>query len=249
SIGTVVYKLLITDFLTYIICQIYSTVSTDLLVYCIRKIVRRLNKIENLLPSIQSNDLNEWIQYTTQEIRTRINQFIPESDWQNHFQVDEETNQQVFMSNFTSRKCNTYQHLCEDLKAYLNNQTLKQTITFLPGIKKSNVSSNAIQADYIPSIKELTEKFHYTIGIALNRIEIWVELCLDKWINRSTITCFEGNQFETLLNFFEEYQNAALNYCCSEKDPTDPLGYSRFILTSLTIIRSMHQKLCNNSRF
>ncbi|CAF0875007.1 unnamed protein product [Rotaria sordida] len=249
SVGTVVYKLLITHFLACIICQTYSTVSTDLLVYCIRKIVRRLNKIENLLSSIQSNDVNDWIQYTTQEIRMKINQIIPKSDWQNPFQVDEETNQQVFMSNFTSLKFNTYQHLCEDLKAYLNNQTLKQTITFLPGVKKSNVSSNAIQADYIPSIKELTEKFNYTIGIALNRIEIWVELCLDKWINRSTITCFEGNQFETLLIFFEEYQNAALNHYWSEKDPTDPLGYSRFILTPLTIIRSMHQKLCNNSRF
>ena len=58
-IGTIVYKLLVTHFLTYIIYKPYFTLSTDLLVHCIRKIVRRLNKIENLLSSIDTNDMNE----------------------------------------------------------------------------------------------------------------------------------------------------------------------------------------------
>ncbi|CAF1340953.1 unnamed protein product [Rotaria sp. Silwood1] len=47
----------------------------------------------------------------------------------------------------------------------------------------------------------------------------------------------------------KHYQSAALNHYYSAKGSTDPIGYSRFILTSLTIIRSMNQKLCNDPRF
>ncbi|CAF3125081.1 unnamed protein product [Rotaria sp. Silwood2] len=122
-------------------------------------------------------------------------------------------------------------------------------MTFLPGIKKYDVKSNVMQDDYIPSVKELTERFSYTIGTSLTRMEIWIESRLDQWINRSEIFLLETNRLESLLNFFEDYQNAALNHYWSDKGPTDPIGYSRFILTSLTIIRSVHQKLCKDQRF
>jgi hypothetical protein len=56
NIGTIIYKLLITHFLTHIIytrqTSMDSLVSIDLLVHCIRKILRRLNKIENLMSLI-----------------------------------------------------------------------------------------------------------------------------------------------------------------------------------------------------
>ncbi|CAF0982554.1 unnamed protein product [Rotaria sordida] len=193
--------------------------------------------------------MNAWIQSTKQEIQMKINQILPGSDWQKSIQNNEETNRKLLMTNVKFLECDIYQHLCEDLKTSPNNQILRQTMTFLPGIKKYNVSSNVIQDDYVPSIKELTEKFNYTIGIALTRIEIWVESRLNQWINHPTIYLSGRDRFETLLDFFEEYQNAALNHYWSEKGPTDPMGYSRYILTSLTIIRLMHQKLCNDSRF
>ncbi|CAF4731740.1 unnamed protein product, partial [Rotaria sp. Silwood2] len=88
-----------------------------------------------------------------------------------------------------------------------------------------------------------------TIGTSLTRMEIWIESRLDQWINRSEIFLLETNRLESLLNFFEDYQNAALNHYWSDKGPTDPIGYSRFILTSLTIIRTVHQKLCKDQRF
>ncbi|CAF3078926.1 unnamed protein product [Rotaria sp. Silwood2] len=83
----------------------------------------------------------------------------------------------------------------------------------------------------------------------LTRMEIWVESYLEQWINRLSVLENETNRFEILLRFYEEYQSAVLNHCWSVKGPTDPIGYSRFILMSLTIIRVIHEKLCNDPRF
>ncbi|CAF3595516.1 unnamed protein product [Rotaria sp. Silwood1] len=248
-IGTIVYKLLITRFLTYVICKTYSTISTDLLIHCIRKIVRRLNKIENFLFSLNLNDANEWVQYTKQEIYMKINQILPKSDWQKFIQNNEKPNHKVLMTNFDLNDANICQHVCQELKAYMSNQNLSEMFEFSSGVNNYDDYSDINQDDYIPSIKELTEQFNYTIGIALTRIEIWVESRLNQWINRPTGSQYERNRFEILLNFFEEYQNEALNHYWSEKGTTDPIGYTRFTLTSLTIIRSMHQKLCNDPKF
>ncbi|CAF2804544.1 unnamed protein product [Rotaria sp. Silwood2] len=66
DVGTVVYKLLITHFLTYVIdTRKHSAdfnVSTDLLVHC------RLNKIESLLISIETNHIKEWVRQMKQQI-------------------------------------------------------------------------------------------------------------------------------------------------------------------------------------
>jgi hypothetical protein len=246
-IGTIVYKLLITHFLTHIIHTRPN--STDLLVHCIRKFVRRLNKIEDLQSSIDTKDVNEWIQHTKQEIQLKINQILPKSDWQKAIQMNEEKNQNMSINNFQLDDSEIYKHLCLKLKAYLNNQNSSDTSALFPGVNNYDDFVNINQVDYIPSIKMLTTKFKYTIGIVLTRIEIWVESCLDQWINRLAVSQSEQNRFEVLLHFFEEYQSTALNHYYSEKGPTDPMGYSRFILTALTIIRSMHQKLCNDARF
>ncbi|CAF4853828.1 unnamed protein product [Rotaria sp. Silwood1] len=55
--------------------------------------------------------------------------------------------------------------------------------------------------------------------------------------------------FENLQSFYEDYQQAALNFYYSNNKSTDPIGYSRFILTSLTIICLMHKRLCEDKRF
>ena len=52
-----------------------------------------------------------------------------------------------------------------------------------------------------------------------------------------------------LSRFFDDYHNSALNHYRPKNSPADPIGYSRFILTSLMIIRAMHQKLCQDKRF
>ena len=57
------------------------------------------------------------------------------------------------------------------------------------------------------------------------------------------------NRFEHLREFFEDYQSGALSYYWPQKGSTDPIGYSRFIVTSLTILHCMHQKLCADPRF
>ncbi|CAM4909258.1 unnamed protein product [Rotaria socialis] len=250
DVGIVVYKLLITHFLTYIIFNTYLTTSIDLLVHCIRKIVRRLNKIEHLLSSINTNGLDTWLNYTKQEIHKKINQILPKLHWQNNVQADEKKKHLKLETNFELHDSNIYQHLCQKLKVYLNYQTVNKTSQYFPDIYTNDYCIHVNQDDYIPSMREFLEKFSHTTGIALTRIEIWVESCLKQWINRpTTISQYERNRFEALLVLFEEYQNAALGYYWSEKGPRDPMGYTRFILTSLTIIRSMHQKLCDDPRF
>jgi hypothetical protein len=238
--GTVIYKLLITHFLAYVISITES--SSDLLVYGIRKIVRRLNKIESLLSSIESNDVNEWIQHMKQEIQRKIDRFFPKLDWQKRIQMNKEKNLNMLTTHFERDRAEIYQHLCLDLKAYLNSQIPSEVSGRFAPVNNYDISSHINQEDYIPSYDVLTKQLDYTTGIALIRIELWAETHLEQWINRT-------NCFEILLRFYERYQTEALNYYWSEKGSTDPIGYSRFILTSLTIIRSMHEKLRKDTRF
>ncbi|CAF3875222.1 unnamed protein product [Rotaria sp. Silwood1] len=170
-ISTVIYKLFITHFLVYVICKADPNISTDLLVHCIRKIVRRVNKIEHLLLSIDVNDVNEWVQNMKYEIQMKINQVLPKPEWQNSIQVNGETKYQLFMKNFRLNDFDIYKHSYHELNAYLNNQNLSQTFDFFPGSNNYDEFSHVNQDDDIPSIKEFTEKFNYTIGIALTRIE------------------------------------------------------------------------------
>ncbi|CAF0995068.1 unnamed protein product [Adineta steineri] len=246
--GTVVYKLLITHFLTYFICKTYLNISTELLVHCIRKIVRRLKKIECLLSRIDSDDVNQWTERTKQVIRTSLNKILPKSDWQKSIQINEK-HQQLLMGNFELDHSKICQHLCQELDAYLKNKKPNKTV---PASLKVNNHGNCTDIDeenYIPSIEMLKKKFNYTNGIFLTRIEIWVECCLEQWINRPKASESEKNRFETLLDFFETYQSKALDYYGSKDVLMDSMGYSRFILTSLTIIRSIHQKLCHDQKF
>jgi hypothetical protein len=82
DIGTLLYKLLMTHFLTYIIYK--TPTSPDLLVHSIRKIARRLNKIESQLSSIRFDYVKEWVQHTQQDIQLKINQLLEKSDGKVH---------------------------------------------------------------------------------------------------------------------------------------------------------------------
>ncbi|CAF1334201.1 unnamed protein product [Rotaria sordida] len=153
------------------------------------------------------------------------------------------------MNKFKLDNSDIYQHLCLELTAYLNNHNSNETSGLFSGVNNYEDFTNVNQTDHIPSYDELTKKWNYTIGISLTRMEIWVESCVEQWINHPSLFINGKNRFEILLRFYEDYQSVALNHYYSEKGPTDPMGYSRFILTSLTIIRSMHRKLCSDPRF
>ncbi|CAF4500771.1 unnamed protein product [Rotaria sp. Silwood2] len=142
----------------------------------------------------------------------KINQIFPRSDWQKFIQINEQANQSLLMGNFELNKSNMYEYFCKELKAYLNNNNLRQTFNFFPRIANYDNFDYANQDAYIPSIKELAEKFSYTVATVLTRIEIWITSRLNQCINHPTIYFIEMNLFETLLHFFEEYQSAALNH-------------------------------------
>jgi hypothetical protein len=244
NIGTIIYKLLITHFLTYIIytrqTSMDSLISVDLLVHCIRKILRRLNKIESSMFSIDSNDLNKWIQFTKHDIQKKIDEIFPKMDWQKSIQVNEEQN-----INSNLNDLELYRHSCESLKTYLNTQSSKNS-----NQRSFNFHSYNIEQEYfIPSFNVLTNQFKYTIGAALTHMEIWIVSWSEQWINRPPSSRREPDNFQMLSRFFEDYQNSALNYYRPKTFRTDSIGYSRFLLTSLTIIRAMHHKLCQDKRF
>jgi len=134
-VGTIVYKSLITYFLTIIIYATHSRISTDLLVHCIRKIVRRLNKIECLSSSVDANDVNQWVQCIKQEIQKKIDKIIPKSDWQESIRMIEQMKNNSLMIDFKLDNSELYQHSCKQLNTYLNHP--KSNITF-------QFSSNAI---------------------------------------------------------------------------------------------------------
>ncbi|CAF0876296.1 unnamed protein product [Rotaria sp. Silwood1] len=85
-------------------------------------------------------------------------------------------------------------------------------LTYVVDINKNDDFSYVNQDEYIPSMNELRQKFNYTIGTVLSRIELWVESRLDQWINHPKESHDESNRFEILFNFYEEYQNLALNH-------------------------------------
>ncbi|CAF0948665.1 unnamed protein product, partial [Didymodactylos carnosus] len=249
NIGHIVYKLLITSFLTHIIFTQHNP--TDLLMHCIRKIVRRLNKIEVLLSSTNSNDMNEWIRYIKEEIKLKIDRIFPKSDFSKSIEMNEKTNKSWSIFRRQLDHIQVYQHSCTELKAYLNTHRSNEPYNMFSCASNSNDStlSNVNQVDYIPSIEVLTNKCNYSIGISLTRVEIWVGSCLKQWINGPSSSNIQENRFDILLHFFENYQSVALNHYCPNANSTDSIGYSRFILTSLTIIYFMHKKLCHDERF
>ncbi|CAF1448881.1 unnamed protein product, partial [Rotaria sordida] len=56
-----------------------------------------------------------------------------------------------------------------------------------------------------------------------------------QWINRSMSSHREIEYCQTLVKPFEDYQKQVLIHFCSRNFLIDQIGYSRFILTSLTI--------------
>ncbi|CAF1024726.1 unnamed protein product [Adineta steineri] len=252
NIGTIIYKLLITHFLTYIIytrqISMGSFISIDLLVHCIRKIKRRLNKIENYLPLIDSNDINKWIQLTKDDIHKKITEIFPKMDWQTAIQINEQQNNKQLPSGLNLNDTELYRHSCETLKNYLNNGNSNTKISVNSSNCNNNINSNE-QIGFTPSFNVLINQFKYNIPIALIHMELWVISWTEEWLNGPLSSRREEENFEMLSHFYDDYQKSALNYYHSKKSSTDPIGYTRFILTSLTIIRAMHQKLCQDKRF
>ncbi|CAF4829279.1 unnamed protein product [Rotaria sp. Silwood1] len=198
KIGTIVYKLLITKFLTYFISTRQATMGS------------------RQIP-------------------------IEKKEKQKYSKLQLNANEQEI-----------YQHSCMKLKAYLNkhdsNISLRQ---YSRTYAYDHWTSNGVvhDNDTLPTISTLTNHREDAIGIALTHIENWVQSCLEEWINRSLMSEKGYECFENLQSFYEDYQQAALNFYYSNNKSTDPIGYSRFILTSLTIICLMHKRLCEDKRF
>ena len=251
NIGTIIYKLLITNFLTDFISTRQKIIkSPDLLIYCLRKIVRRLNKIEVLLSSIDSNDINPWIENIREETKQKIDRITPNLDWQKSIEKDQKQHMQKLQLNPNSQEI--YQHSCQKLKDHLNknhSSNSKRQLYDRYDYNHWTLTNAAHEDDELPRISALTNHGDDAMGIALARVEIWVQTCLEQWISRSLVSTNGYKCFENLQSFYEDYQCAALDFYYSNNQSTDPIGYSRFILTSLTIICLIHIKLCGDTRF
>ncbi|CAF4672381.1 unnamed protein product [Rotaria sp. Silwood1] len=145
----------------------------------------------------------------------------------------------------------TYQHPCRKLKEYIDQRRSGESSRYYFdrfGYRCLESNRVADRDDDLPRFL-LTNHDEDSIGIVLTRAEIWIQYNLAAWID-SSLQSGKGDQtFEKLQNFYENYQNAALNWYYSKNKSIDPIGYSRFILTSLTIIRLIHKTLCEDGRF
>ena len=228
DMGTVVYKTLITYFLTYLLHSKHTELSMELRIHCVRKIMRRMNKIESRFSSTNSNEVNKCLEYIKNDVKNKIKEIIQNFDEQ--ISIHEQIPQR-------RPDVDRHHHSCTECKAYLKDCQPNTIFRVYSNTLKNDIPIN--QSDYLPSIVDFTTQMNYPISIALIRIEIWINSSLKQWI-KSSEECFKH-----LFNFFQEYQSTALNAYCSK----DPIGYSRFILTSLTILRCMHEKLCQDERF
>ena len=250
--GTIIYKLLITAFLIDVVrtrqtTLEFSPLATDLLMYCLRKIARRLNKIECSLSLHEANDINPWIQNIKDQIKWKLDLITPKSNWQELIKNNQTRNYTLEVTEFDLNQSTIYQHACTELEAYLNERSSKKSS--INYYVNPPTLTNVAKKNELLSMKFLTTKAKYSQTIALACMEDWVELSLHQWIYDPARPGNESDLFEKLLAFFEDYQQAALEHYYTENQWTDPLGYSRFILTSLTIIRSMHQRLCDNASY
>ncbi|CAF4331847.1 unnamed protein product [Rotaria sp. Silwood2] len=245
-IGNIIYKLLITDFLTHVITKIHSEISTDVLVHCIRKTLRRVNKIETSLSSGDTGDWNKWIQHKKYTIQKTIQHIMPKSDWQDHIRISQKQSSNFLVDNFSLNDTDICKHSCSKLSSYLEALPTSRILSSSSNSNYRNELTDINLDDYIPSAQELRKRPNYTIGMVLTRIEIWIERDLERWMNRPSSG---RNRFQALLFLFEDYQSDALSHYYPSSGSTDPIGYSRFILASLTIIRCMHEQLCKDPRF
>ena len=193
--------------------------------------MRRLDKIEVLISSHSLDQFNKWFRNVQDEIKSKVNLLMPRANWQELLKTHE-TNKQTITIN--ANQLAIYQHSCEQLKTYLSKQHSIKSLN--RSVHNSDVSFMAF----------LTNRAKNSIDVALTRKEIRVEFNLDQWISHSDNPFA---RFEELLNFFEDYQQVALAHYHESNESSDPIGYSRFILTCLTILRFMHQKLCADAKF
>ena len=238
TLGNLIYKLLITLFLTYYINSMRTAnIEIDNLVHGIRKIARRLNKIDtNLSSFVNCSEINGWIKQVKEEIQLTIRQMISKWNWQDSFRIE---SPRISFKNVDHDQL--YHHSCRKLNTYLTKKTSDASSKISNPFDFTFIDVHPV--DSIPSMTDLTNGSNYTIEMALTYQELWIELSLEQWINRS----FKSNKnpFELLLNFYEEYQNTALPHYSEHH----PMGYSRFLLTSLTLLSIMHKKLIQDKRF
>ena len=256
TFGRIVYKLLITLFLTQIVYtrqqSLDSRISNvDLLMHCLKKVVRRLNKINFSWYTIEHDDVYSWAQNVIDEVKMKLDEIIPNSTWQIPIERDKKKRQKSLTIPSKFNKTEYCSHSCQKLKAYLDEQSscpshqqIVSQYQQYDSIKTSTQFENEL-----PSATTLTNPNTDTVGIALTIVETWFETNLDRWMHRLSLSDDAARRFKELLDLFEVYQKKALEHYYSENQSSDSLGYSRFILTSLTILRSMHRKLCTDQRF
>ncbi|CAF1184609.1 unnamed protein product [Rotaria sp. Silwood1] len=255
NFGNIVYKLLITYFLTYTIYtkqkRIDSKINVDLLIHCLRKIVRRLNKIDNLPLIIDLDTGKKWIENIKGNIEQQLVQIIPSLNWQKSIETKEQEALNSLTIDLNKSYSEIYQHSCKKTKAYLRKHISKGS-----NLRSSNsysysekIKTNVQKKTSLPSLENFINELKYTTEIALTCVELWIEFSLESWLNDISLSENIKEAFTKLQDLFEEYQTAALKHYYLESSSIDPIGYTRFILTSLTVIRVMHQKLCADQRF
>ncbi|CAF4660036.1 unnamed protein product [Rotaria sp. Silwood2] len=178
NFGNVVYKLLITYFLTYVIYtrqkRIDSKINLDLLIHCLRKIVRRLNKIDNLSLIIDLDTVKEWIENTKRNIKQQLDEIIPILAWQRPIERKEQEALKLLTIELNKSYSEIYQHSCAKIKVYLakraSNSSNLPSSNNCPYFGTINMSVETKMT--LPPLAHFINQLKYTTEVALNRVEL-----------------------------------------------------------------------------
>ena len=249
-----VYKLLITSFLTDFLharqlaadCTILNV---DLLMHCLKKITRRLNKIRLQWNNIEQNEVARWTEHAFNDIELKLRALLPNCPWQTPIEQDKDKRQRSLKIPSNIADITFYAHSCPKLAAYFSESNSSQASQSWASQTQHNALTFDQSKEELPAPRTLTSATTENTGIVLTIVEHWLEKNLDPWMEGVSMTTDGARRFQDLLELFVAYQRKALEHYYSSHFASDSFGYTRFVLASLTILRSLHRKLCAEPRF
>ena len=258
--GVVIYKLMITGFLLDVINNTQESAESkmcpDLLVHCLRKIARRLIKIETAIAAVHSAEVRQWTKKAIKKLEENMRLLSPSKNWQHTLKQEIYQNRMEEILTRRQIQAEDCQHSCTKVNMYLSSTTTSNRMCHkdvtLFNCRSYDASTNSciFGINELPDLSSMKDQTGVSIDFKLTRIEIWIQSRFETWLTRVLLsTNRSSSDFDLLINFFEDYQRAALKHYCSSTNVWDPIGYSRYILTALTIIQLLHSSLCKQENF
>ena len=240
--GKICYKLFMVDFMSFFIKKIDENYEHDhdhdLTIQMIAKIARRLHKLKNLLQTVKNQDLIK----IYEEVKVRSFKIIKtvkeklENQWEDIIVSSRKRNSKIDDSLLKFEdfqlKLTKFLPKWKSLKeSFENSQKIIREPQNPPNFERN---IGFINKKILPNLTLINENSRKNKGTALYDIELW--------LHNIDLEDFDNNydyNAEFLLKLQQVYHSNACQYY-----KEDPIGKSRYILSSLHIIYILDKMLC-----